>query len=486
MDLRQKTISGVTWSAVDSVANVGVQFLVGIILARVIPPHEFGLVGMTTIFTALSGTFIDSGFSRALIRKSNCTDSDYSTVFYYNLGMGLLFYAILFVSAGAIGSFFKEPLLKPIIRWLGLIVLIRSFTIIQTVALTRRIDFKLQAKISVLSTMLSGIIGIVMAYTGFGVWSLVVRSLTGALFLSLLLWFWNRWRPSWVFSLTSFRELFAFGSRLLISGLIDTIYNNIYYLIIGKYFTTSELGYYTRAQMFSEQPSRQITVVLERVTYPVLSQMRNDIETLKGAFKRMIISTTFISFVLLAWVAAAAGPLVITLVGEAWRPSIIYVQMLCFPGMMFPLHALNMLMLEVQGRSELFLRLEIIKKLFAIPIIVIGVIWGVKWMIVSIMVFNLLSYFLNSYWSGRLVHYPMREQLINILPSFMLAIFTGIIVYAVGIWLPWSNFVKLMVQFMSGVVIVITVSELLRFSPYFYLKEIVVSRTISFLHVLKK
>lgn len=486
MDLRQKTISGVTWSAVDSLANVGVQFLVGIVLARVIAPRDFGLIGMTAIFTAIAAAFIDSGFSNALIRKTNCSEADYSTVFIYNLGMGIIFYAILFVAAGPIGSFFHEPLLKPIIRWLGLIVVIRSLTIIQTVSLIRRIDFKLQAKISVLASVMSGIIGIVMAYRGFGVWSLVVRYVTGALFQTMFLWLWNRWRPSWVFDLSSFRELFGFGSKLLVSGLIDTTYRNIYYLVIGKYFAAKELGYYTRAQMFSEQPSQQITAVLSRVTYPVLSQLRDSADTLKGGFRRMITSSTFISFVLFAWIAAVAEPLVITLVGEAWRPSIIYLQMLCFTAMLYPLQALNLNMLQVQGRSDLFLRLEIIKKSLAVPVIVIGVIWGIKVMIAGMMVNSLIAYYLNSYWSGKMVNYPLREQLADILPAFLMAVLTGGIVFVSGQLLPLGYLAELIVQFFLGAILIIGLSELLRFSPYLYLKEIVISKIKSLLNARKK
>lgn len=486
MDLRQKTITGVTWSAVDSLATTGVNLIVGIVLARVVAPHEFGLIGMTAIFIALSNTFVDSGFSSALIRKTDCTQADYSTVFYYNLGMGLLFYAILFVSAGAIGSFFKEPLLKPIVRWLGLILIIRSFTIFQTVSLIREINFKLQARISVLAAVLSGIMGIILAYQGFGVWSLVVRSVAQAFFMSLLLWVWIHWKPSRIFSLSSFRELFGFGGRILISTVIETVYNNIYYLVIGKYFTAKELGYYTRAQMFSEQPSLQVTSVLSRVTYPVLSQIRSESATLKAGFKRTITSSTFISFILFTWIAAAAEPLVITLVGEAWRPSILYLQMLCFPAMMYPLHALNQNIMQVQGRSDLYLRIEIIKKFFAVPVIIIGILWGIKVMIAGMMAFNLIAYYLNSFWSDKIAHYSTREQMNDILPSFLLAVSMGIIVYIAGSWMPFGYTVRLILQLIMGACIVIAASELLRFAPYMYLKEIVVSRIISIMKTKNK
>lgn len=476
MSLRQKTISGVTWSAIDSLANQGIHFIVGIVMARVILPREYGLIGMTAIFMAISESFINSGFRSALIRKNDSTQTDHSTVFYYNLAMGLLFYAILFLSAGIIARFFDEPLLKPIIRVLGLDLIIRSLTIIQTTILVKRVDFKLQAIISVIAGVLSGVIGIVMAYQGYGVWSLVARMMALAFFSSLMLWWWNRWRPSWVFSLTSFRELFGFGSKLLLSGLIDTIYRNIYYLVIGKYFSAVELGYFTRAKMFNNLPSHQITSVMSRVTYPVLSQMRGNPVMLKSGYRRMITGTTFISFTMMSGMAAVAEPMVITLIGEPWRPSIIYLQMLCFAGMMYPLHALNLNMLQVQGRSDLFLRLEIIKKLLAVPTIVIGVIWGIKVMIAGGMVNSVIAYYLNSYWSGRMVNYPMREQVLDIMPSFFLALSMAVVVYFTGLYLPLGYGGKLLVQVILGAVLVFVVSELFRISPYLYLKEIALSR----------
>ena len=445
-----------------------------------ISPREFGLIGMTAIFMAVSQIFINSGFSTALIRKAKTTQVDYSTVFYFNLGMGFLFYAILFISAGPIGIFFNEPLLKPIIRLLGLDIIIRSFTIIQTTVLTKRIDFKLQTKISIIAALLSGIVGIAMAQNGFGVWSLVFKVLTGSLLISLLLWWWNRWRPSLIFSMASFRELFGFGSKLLASGLIDTIYNNIYYLVIGKYFAASELGYFSRAKMFSDPPSQQITNIVSRVAFPVLSQIQDNTDTLKAGFRRMITISTFTSFVLLAWLAAVAEPLVVTLIGETWRPSIIYLQMLCFPGMLYPLQALNLSILQMRGRSDLFLRLEIIKKILAAPVIIIGIMWGIKVMIAGIMVLSVISWYLNSYWSGKMINYPLRNQIVDVMPSFLLALIISLIVFLTGKILPYSYPVKLLIQLFEGGFLLITISELLNFSSYLYLKEIIISKLTAY------
>ena len=245
MSLKQKAVSGLLWSFIDSSARLGIQFIIGIILARLLSPKEFGLVGMLTIFIAVSQSFIDSGFSQALIRKKDPSQEDYSTVFYFNMATAIICFFILFFCSGLISRFFKEPQLKPLVQVLGLSLVINAFAIIQQTILTRRIDFKLQTKISVISSILSGIVAVWMAFAGYGVWSLVIKTLTMYAITSILLWSWNRWRPVLVFSIHSFKELFSFGSNLLISGLIDTIFRNVYYLVIGKSFSAQELGYYT-------------------------------------------------------------------------------------------------------------------------------------------------------------------------------------------------------------------------------------------------
>jgi len=480
MSLKEKTISGLLLITIDSFANQGIQFIVGIILARLISPREFGLLGMISIFIAISQTFINSGFSSALIRKKDCTQADYSTVFYYNMVMGAVLYLLLFICARAISNFFSEPELKWLIRALGLNLIFSSITLIQGTTLRKRVDFKLLTKIAVISSILSGIIGIIMAVSGYGVWSLVGRSLAGSLFSSLLLWLWNRWHPSLIFSIKSFRELFGFGSKLLISGLIDTVYNNIYYLVIGKYFAANELGYYTRAKTFSDLPSKNINTVISRVTYPVLAQMQDNKAFLKSGYKRMIKNTMFLSFILMTGLAVIAEPLVITLVGEVWRPSVIYLQLLCFPAMMYPLQALNLNMLNVQGRSDLFLKLEIIKKILVVPIIIFGIIWGIKIMILGMWINTVIAYFLNSFYSGRLISYPMSEQLADILPAFLIASVMGAAVLLIETFLPIGTpVIMLFILILAGFVIVLAISEIFHLDAYADIKSIIKTKLIA-------
>lgn len=475
-NLKEQTLSGLLWSFIDRFSQQGITFIVGIILARLLSPKEFGLIGMITIFIAISESFIDSGFSQALIRKKDCTEKDYSTVFYFNLVVGLLFFLILFISAPAIASFFNEKQLVNLIRVLGLVLIIDAFTIIQRTTLTQQINFKLQTKVSVIASIVSGIVGIVMAYAGFGVWSLVAKTLVQRIINSLLLWFWNYWKPQMVFCIKSFKELFSFGSKLLVSGLINTLYINIYYLIIGKYFSAQELGYYSQAVKFNDLPSSNINGIVSRVSYPVLAQLQNNPQQLKSGYKKIIKSTMFITFVLMLGLAVTAEPLLMTLIGEQWRTSVEYLQLLCFVGMLYPLHALNLNMLNVKGRSDLFLKLEVIKKLIAIPIIIVGVFWGIKAMIIGMIINSFFAYYLNSYWSGKLINYPLKEQVADVLPSFLLALGVSVPIYIGGNLLNLGFLLTLVIQLAAGIFLTIFVSEILRFDSYIEMKAIIVSR----------
>jgi teichuronic acid exporter len=302
--IKQKTISGILWSSVDNFINLGIVFIVGIILARLLDPKEFGLIGMITIFIAVSEVFIKSGFGEALIRKKDCTQIDFSTVFFFNLSAGIIFFSILFITAPYISSFFREPVLKSIVRVLAIVLIIDSMTIIQHTTLVKRVDFKLQARISFIASTGSGIVAIILAYRGLGVWSLVALTHYEAKFKFIVTLALEQMETfTCIFSKNSFKELFGFGNKLLLSGLIDTVYNNLYYLIIGKYFSATELGFYTRANNFSNFPSHNINTVVGRVTYPVLSDMQDYPDLLKTGYRRIIKSTMLITFVLMLGLA---------------------------------------------------------------------------------------------------------------------------------------------------------------------------------------
>ena len=476
LSIKNKTVNGLFWSFIENFAKQGITFIVGIILARVLSPEEFGLISMITIFIAISTSIINSGFSQALIRKRDCTDTDYSTVFYFNLAVSIVLFVILFFSSPFISGFFNEPQIVKLIKVLAIVLIIDAFTITQRTKLTQKFDFKLQTKVSVISDIVSGFVGIIMAHGGFGVWSLVARQIAQRALNAILLWVWNSWIPLLVFSKKSFQELFSFGSKLLVTGLIDTIYRNIYLLVIGKYFSATDLGFYTRADQFQKLPSQNITTVIQRVTYPVLSSIQDDNKRLKTNYQKIVRSTMFITFVLMMGMSAVAEPMIITLIGEKWRPSITLLQMLCFIGMFYPLHALNLNILTVKGRSDLFLKLEIIKKALAVPTIIIGIIWGIKMMIASMMLYVIIAYYINSYYSGRIIGYSFKQQVADILPSFGLALVMAAGIFALGLILPFNPLWMLIVQTLTGAAFIILFSEATKFKDYLSVKQLIVEK----------
>lgn len=480
MSLKQKTVNGIFWSFVDTIAGQGVTFIVGLILARLLSPYDFGLIGMLGIFMAISETFVYSGLGNALIRKKECTPNDYSTVFIFNLIVGVLFYLILFFTAHPISIFFNEPELKPILQILGLVLIIDATSLIHKTILTKRIDFKLQAKVSIIASSVSGVIAIAMAYYGFGVWALVAQRLIRQTLYSLLFWILNKWRPLMLFCKQSFNELFGFGSKLLISALINNIYLNIYQVIIGKYFSTHQLGYYTRANEFNNLPSQNICTVISRVTYPVLAAQQDDIPRLRENYKKLIRMTTFVSFILMLGMAAIAEPLILTLIGSKWQQSIIYLQILCFSGMLYPLQALNLNMLQVQGRSDLFLKIEILKKIVVIPVILAGIIWGIKTLLVGMVISSFISYYLNSMWSGKGIGYPFIQQIKDLLPALVVALTMSTAVFSIGLFLPFTNPINLILLIAIGAIITIAYCEISKFRDYILIKNLVIEQLQNF------
>ena len=471
MSLKQKTINGLVWSFVESFSKQGINFIIGIILARLLLPEEFGLIGMITVFIAVSTSLINSGFTQALIRKKDCTNTDYSTVFFFNLVIGVLLALCLFLAAPYIALFFEEPQLKSIVKVFSFVLIFDSFSIIQRTQLIKRIDFKLQTKITLIADVTSGVIAIIMAYNGFGVWSLVVKQLIGRGLHAILLWFCNKWIPSLVFSKSSFKELFSFGSKLMLSGLFSSIFQNIYLLFIGKFFSAADLGFYTRADQFKKLPSQNINSAIQRVTFPVLSELQDDIPRLKSTFRQILRSAMFITAVLMIGLGAVSESLILTLLGSKWSESIPLLQLLVFAGILYPMHSLNLNILNVYGYSGRFLRLEILKKILVVPAIAIGFFYGIKWMIVCIIINSIIAFFMNSFWSKKLIGFSSMQQLKEILPSFLLATIMGLILCAFDYFTNFNPLLGLISQILIGFTFIIIFSEVTSFSDYMYIKK---------------
>lgn len=472
-NIKNKTVKGLFWSLIDSAFGQGLQFVFGIVLARILSPREFGLIGMMTFFLVIAQTFIDSGFTSALIRKPKCTQEDYSTVFYFNVIGSFILYAVLFLSSKTVSLFYNEPQIELLLKVMGLSIIINAFAIVQRTILTKKINFKLQTKISIIASIISGAIAIWMAMSGYGVWSLVGLALSRFFITTVLLWSFMHWIPSLIFSQKSFKELFSYGSKLLMSSLINTSFTNIYTLIIGKYFSVIHLGYYTRAKQFTDLPSMNMNSIIGRVTFPILSTIQDDKMEFKNKFQRIIKSTMFLSFTLMFGLAAIAEPLVITLIGEKWRPVIIYLQLLCFASSLYPLHSLNLSILKIYGRSDLFLRLEIIKIFLIIPFVYFGIKFGIIYLIIGQLASSIIAYFLNSFWSKSLINYSSFEQLKDIVPSLILAIIIGCGVFLLGNSLSTRPLYTLFAQIIFGLIVFLILGEIGKNKEYFYIKTII-------------
>ncbi len=472
--IKRKTIKGLGWSFTDNFLSSGITFIVGIVLARILTDQEYGIIGIISIFIAVFNSIVDSGFSSALIRKKNCKSIDFNTVFYFNLALSVLLFGTLYFIAPSISIFFNLPELTALVRVMGSIIVINAFAIIQRTILVKNIDFKTQTKISLISSIISGVAGIGAALYGLGVWSLVVQQITRQLLNTLLLWVFNTWSPTFEFSWQSFRELFNFGWKLLVSGLLATIWNEIYQVVIGKFYSAATLGQYTRAKGFTDIFSSNITMVVQRVSYPALSSIQDEKERLKQAYKKIIKSTMLITFVSILGLAAIAKPMVLVLIGEKWLPSVEFLQIICFSSMLYPLHAINLNMLNVQGRSDLFLKLEIIKKIIAVGPLLLGIFIDIKWMLWGSVFTGFISYFLNSYYSGRHLNYKIGEQIRDILPSFCIASIMAIAVWVIS-FSHLSPFIILPIQLILGLIILLTLCETTKLSEYIEIKEIILS-----------
>ena len=468
--LKKKTVRGTFWSAVDNIANQGITFLVGLVLARLLSPHEYGLIGYIMIIVAILNSIVDSGFSNALIRKKDTVEIDYDTTFIFNLVLSFLMVALMYLCAPWVSSFLREPELIPLIRVMSVIIVINALAIIQRTTLIKRVDFKTQTKVSLIASVTSGVVGIGMALSGYGVWSLAGQQLCRQVVNTVFLWVFNKWTPKWQFSWNSFRELFNFGWKLMVSQLINVTWKEIYQLVIGKCYSTATLGQYTRGKQFTDIFSSNMTNVIQRVSYPVLSSIQDDKKRLKEGYRRIIKVTMLMSFVLLFGLGAVSDSLIIVLIGNKWLEGAEYLRIIVISASLYPLHAINLNMLQVQGRSDLFLKLEIIKKVVGVGPLLLGIFMNIRWMLWGSVLVGIFDYFLNSYYSGKFVGYSTMSQIKDIMPSLCIAIVMAVCVMALTL-LDMSPIWMLLAQLCTGSAIVIGLSETFRLPEYIEIKD---------------
>lgn len=457
MSLKQKTFKGVIWSAVERFSTQGVQFLFGILLARLLTPNDYGMIAMLTIFMAVSQTFIDSGFGNALIRKPDRNEADKATVFFFNIFMATACYGIIFLGAPFVAQFYKMPQLSDILRILAINLIIQAFGSIQRLNLTIDLNFKTLAKVSLIGAIVGGTAGLISAYNGLGVWSLVIQQMVTTSTRVVLFWTLVHWRPKTFFNKTSFKNMFGFGSKLLISGLLNTLYENVYDLIIGKVFSAGTLGNYSRASHFANFPSSNINGIFQRVTFPVLSKIQNDHDKLRVGYLKFLNMATLVVFPLMIGLSALAKPFILLVLTDKWVDAILILQIICFAQMWYPVHSINLNMLQVLGRSDLFLKLEIIKKVAGITILCVAIPHGIIAICYSQWVSACFGLIVNTYYSGKLLNAGLLTQLKMYIPTLLNSLIMGAICIGVTKLLPEKEYaLQLVLGIAAGAVYYIT------------------------------
>lgn len=473
-NLKKRTIKGFGWNFLDNILNRGISFVVGIVLARLLSPSEYGLIGIIIILIAIFSNIVDSGLGSALIRKNDCTEEDYDTVFHSNLFLSIIMSLLFFLCAPLIADFFNEPQLKPLAQVMSCTLIINAFSIIQNTLLLKQLDFKGKMAISMISSLASGAAGIAMAYSGYGVWSLVGQQISRQVLYTTLLWLHNRWIPRLRFSKSSFHELFGFGWKLLVSGLIDTVWREIYQIVIGKFYSPTTLGLYSRAHQFSTIFSSNLASVVQSVSFPALSKVQDDPEKLKRGFRKVNKTSMLISFAMMFGMMSVAEPMVKVLIGDKWLPCVPFLQIICLQMVLYPLHSQNLNLLEIRGRSDLFLKIQIIKKSISVGPIILGIFISIYWMLVGSVFTSLIDLYVNSYYSRSLLDYDLKEQLKDIAPSFAITLSMAIFVYMLS-FLPLAPLAVLIIQLLAGFSLLILLCETFRLSEYLELKEIVLT-----------
>lgn len=448
------------------VARHGVQFGISIALARLLSPEEFGMIAILYLFTGIASTFIDSGFSSALIQRQNNTHTDESTVFWFGLGMGAVAAVILSALGPWIGDLFGHPILSSLTQVLALTLVINAAGSLHLTLLTKKLDFRTPLKIGVTSMVVSGALAISLALAGFGVWALALQALSGSVVTTALLWIMSRWRPRWEFSIASARQLFGFGGYLLLSALLDVAYTRVHTLIIGKLYGLRDLGFYSRADNTKQIPVGMLSAILSRVALPIFSEAAGDPRALRRGVQVSLRGIMLVNIPTMVGLLATAENTVSVLFGDNWLPAVPVLRVLCLAGVFWPLHVINLNVLTAQGHSHLFFRLEIVKKIVGTALLLAGIPFGVMGIAWSQAAFGLLGFLINAFYTGRLLNYGALSQLRDILPTVAVSAAMGGAAYSVGLFVELPPPVVLGLQTVTGVAILAALSVGLRLKAY--------------------
>ncbi|WP_271782587.1 lipopolysaccharide biosynthesis protein [Aquimarina algiphila] len=473
--LKRKTTIGLVWSSIDKFSTLMIQFILGIVLARILLPEDYGLIGMIAVFLAISQSLVDSGFFTALVQKKDVNTNDYSTIFFFNIIVGVILYGILFMGAGFIGGFYETPILADIIKVIGINIIIASTTIVHRAFLTTKIDFKTLAIINITSALLGGIVGIYLAVNGYGVWTLVYQSIVRSLSIAILFWILNQWKPSLIFDRQSFNTLFGFGSKLMISGLLKIFFKNIYLVIIGKIYKAEELGYFTRATLFKEIPSTLVTTILQSVTFPVLVKVIDEDSKVKNLLERSVKLTGFILFPIITTLLFFAKPIIVVLITNKWLPTVVLLQILSLEIIFHPLQYINLNFLNAKGRSDLFLKLELIKNMLTVIAILATYKFGLIPLSISYVMVSFLGFFINTYYTKKYINYSALGQLRDLLPYLLVSVTaTGIGFYISEIFN--NHLTQLILGIGISLGIYYLLSYILKFKELIEIQNLIINR----------
>ena len=429
MSIKEKALSGLFWAAIQQFSTQGISFAVSLILSRLLLPAEFGTIALLSVFISLGIVLMESGLGQSLIRTTNPTIEDYSTVFYFNLAGSIIIYGIIYFCAPFIADFYKQNSLEKIVRWYGLIFISNALSSIHFTRLTKEMQFKKELTITIPSLILSGIIGITMAYWGYGVWSLVASGLSQSMAVAFQMWIRSDWAPIFKFNKEKFKYHFQYGYKLTLSGILDTLFTNAYVIIIGKFFAPAQVGFYNRADTLKQLPVSNISSILNKVTFPLFAEVKDDNVRLKEMYQKIMQMVLFFVAPILLIMSALAEPLFRFLFTDKWLPAVPYFQIICWGGILYPIHAYNLNILKVKGRSDLFLKLEVLKKIIFVLAIGFSFKFGIYGLLYSGIMISIVAFFINTYYSGKFINYNSWNQITDILPILLMATLVGTIVF---------------------------------------------------------
>lgn len=475
MTIRKIATSGLLWTFLDTVISRGIGLLASIILARLLLPEDFGLMGMIYIVTSVSATLVDSGLTASLIRTKNITSLDYSTIFYTNITVSIFLYGLIYFLAPYISAFYQEPLLINILRLYGLIFVINAFSAVQISRFTKNMEFRKLTFFNFPGIVIGATTGVLMALYDYGVWSIITMQLCTQTILAILLWLMSDWKPKFEFSKKKLKQHYNFGYKLMFSGLLNSSFDNIYNIVIGKFFSTSMLGQFERAHSYNNYPVTILTSMIGKVTYPLLSNIQDETERLILIYKKILKFAFFVSAPLMLTLSAIGKPLFLLVLGEKWETAAVFFQILCFAGLLYPLHAFNLNLLKVLGRSDLFLKLEIIKKLIIALFVVITFQFGVYGLVWGSLFSSIGALFVNTYYTKILIQYSVWDQFIDLKSSIIISGFTYLLMVVLVNYLPLTSLIlKSIIPSLFGLLF------------YFFMNSIFKNDTLKLIFDLRK